>query len=256
MSRKQARSPLRELPLRQPGQSIEEEIRKLDDKLVAYFFFLIGCSSAIVLAVIEHLSKKLMDPVFLTAFAVLVIAFSAIQIARIWRKMELLKLGRDGEKIVGQGLEKLRQEGCAIFHDIKGENFNLDHVIVSSHGIFVVETKTFSKPTKGKATVDYDGKEILVNGHVPDRDPLQQVDANVHWLRDILKESTGKDFPVKGVVVFPGWFVDSRKAKGSAIWVLNPKALAAFIPNEPETIRDSDVYLIAFHLSRYIRAVH
>jgi len=181
------------------------------------------------------------------------IAFSTLKIIQFRRKMNLLKMARDGEKIVGQELENLRQIGCAVFHDIKGEKFNLDHVIISSHGIFVVETKTFSKPVKQEAKVFYDGKKVLVNGHVPDRDPLKQVEANANWLRGVLKESTGKVFPIRGVVVFPGWFVDSQSAKGSAIWVLNPKALESFIPNEPIQIVDTDVHLAAFHLSRYIR---
>ena len=38
------------------------------------------------------------------------------------------------------------------------------------------------------------------------------------------------------------------------VWVLNPKALAAFIENEPVCVRDEDLHLAKYHLSRYIRS--
>ena len=38
------------------------------------------------------------------------------------------------------------------------------------------------------------------------------------------------------------------------MWVLEPKALPAFIENAPVMIAPSDVALAAFHLSRYVRS--
>jgi hypothetical protein len=68
-----------------------------------------------------------------------------------------------------------------------------------------------------------------------------------------LKRSTGKRFFVRGVVVFPGWFVEQRGPRGD-VWVLEPKALPAFIENAPAMIAPSDVELAAYHLSRYVRS--
>ena len=47
---------------------------------------------------------------------------------------------------MGQLLENLRADGARVFHDLVGEGLNIDHVVVSPHGIFVLETKTWSKP--------------------------------------------------------------------------------------------------------------
>jgi hypothetical protein len=58
---------------------------------------------------------------------------------------------------------------------------------------------------------------------------------------------------VRGVVVFPGWFVEQRSPR-SAVWVLEPKALPGFIEKEPSTLAQADVALAAYHLSRYIRS--
>jgi hypothetical protein len=68
-----------------------------------------------------------------------------------------------------------------------------------------------------------------------------------------LQESTVKRFLVRGVVVFPGWFVEQRGQRGD-VWVLEPKALPAFIERAPEMIAASDVALAADHLSRYVRS--
>jgi hypothetical protein len=84
--------------------------------------------------------------------------------------------------------------------------------------------------------------------------PIEQAKAESTWIRKVLQESTGKDFSVRGVVVFPGWYVEPMdEATKSQAWVLEPKALPAFIENEAAMIAASDVALAAYHLSRYVR---
>ena len=84
-------------------------------------------------------------------------------------------------------------------------------------------------------------------------DILIQVEAESNWLKDTLNESTGKNFNIKPVVVFPGWWVESKDH--SDIWVLNPKGLPKFIENQKDQLSKEDVQLAAYHLSRYIRAL-
>lgn len=135
-----------------------------------------------------------------------------------------------------------------------GDGFNIDHIIICDRGIFTVETKTYSKPGKGRSEIQFDGETLLINGHPPYRDPVTQAKAQADWSRQILKESTGKEYPVKAAIVFPGWFIQATaKSKRNGLWVLNPKALPSFIENEPKALRQEDVQLAAYHLSRYIR---
>ena len=132
-------------------------------------------------------------------------------------------------KAVGQYLEDLRRQGCRVFHDILGDGFNIDHVVVSPRGIFVIETKTYSKSSRGRGVVEFDGERILVNGLEPERNAVRQVRALAARLKHLLAESTGRRFPVRCVVMFPGWFVENRAKGPSDVWVLNPKGLPAFI---------------------------
>ena len=70
--------------------------------------------------------------------------------------LQRLKQAKEGERIVAEYLDALRDEDCYVTHDLTGDKFNVDHVVIGPHGIFTVETKTISKPLKGSAKVLYD----------------------------------------------------------------------------------------------------
>lgn len=250
-----ALSPLKGKPLRNPGQSVDEALRDLvDDKLLPYFFlpmFFWLIAGLEWLAVARQLPRQ---PVLYALTAAILTAWGAVRILQLRKRVKALKQGRDGERVVGQFLDGLREDGARIFHDIPGENFNLDHVVISQHGIFVVETKTFSKPNPN-SQITIAGEHLLVAGRKMDRDAIQQVRAQVSWLTRVLEESTGKRLPIKGAVVFPGWFVEPPPSGSKLdIWVLEPKALPAFIEQQPMRLTATDVSLAAYHLSRYIRS--
>ena len=248
-----SRSPLTSPPLRNPGQSIDEEMERIfGDEIGSHIVVIM---MAVAFAAVEWLRSWLdspYQPVAVTLIVVVAVLYSVFRIRQHRRTLRQLKLGRDGEKAVGQYLEDLRSEGARIFHDVVGEGFNVDHVIISPRGIFAVETKTWSKPAGRRAVVEVKGNTLVVDGRAPDRNPLEQVKANTDWLRATLKETTGKEFLVRGIVLFPGWWVEGRPANRS-LWILNPKALRNFLDQEPPVLSEADVRLATYHLSRYIR---
>jgi hypothetical protein len=168
-----------------------------------------------------------------------------------------LKLGRDGERAVAEALDGLRAQGCVVYHDVVGNGFNVDHLVLSRGGIFAVETKTVSKPPSknGSATVTVRDGRINAGGADLGTEPVEQAEANAAWIHRLLKESTGRRFPVKPCLVFPGWFVEPV-GNGAArdVWVLNPKGLASFIANEAVRLPEVDVNLAALHLAMYMRS--
>jgi hypothetical protein len=182
------------------------------------------------------------------------IGYAGVKFWRNWPRLRALKQGRDGEKAVGQFLERLRAQGYQVFHDIIGEGFNVDHVLIGPAGVFSIETKTRGKPRRGDAKISFDGERLLVAGFEPDRDPIVQAKAQAAWLRQLLAESTGRQFVVRAVILFPGWFVDQSSKSLRDLWVLEPKALPAFLEREPPVLSAEDVKLATFHLSRFIRA--
>ena len=250
------KSPIKAKPLRNPGESLDRQIQDIlyDDIL----FYAMSAAFIVILAGLEWwrwYAQTPPSPFVLTVFAVIALAVASWKIRKAWKKVKNIKLGLDGERAVGQFLERLREKGARVMHDVPGEDFNLDHVVVHSSGIYVIETKTLSKPDRGEAKLIYDGERILKNGMEPDRNPITQVLAGSKWLSELLEDSTGRRFPVRPVVVFPGWYIQpTAEAKGSNVWVLNPKALPAFISNSRETLKPDEVSMCALHLDKYIRA--
>jgi hypothetical protein len=250
------KSPLKDNPLRNPGESLDKEITEfLYDEVLTYIFVSILMVSIAGLEWAKWYLKTPPAPWLYSFIAFLTIAYSVLKIINAKSKLKPLKQGRDGEKAVGQYLEKLRERGAQVFHDIPSKGFNLDHVVVTQTGIYVIETKTYSKPEKGKAKIVFDGESLQINGKFRNDKPIVQVKAASNWLSEILVESTGKKFTIKPVVVFPGWFIESTaKAQSSGVWVLNPKALPTFIENSTDKLKPEEVKMVSFHLSRYIRS--
>ena len=248
-----SKSPLREPPLRLPGQSIDERINRLSNgKLLNYLLFALVFFLLVSIGWVQALNQSRINPWLMTIVAAPVIAYCVFRFWHTAKEIKQLKLGRDGERAVAEQLDVLKQQGATVLHDLIGDGFNLDHVVLSRQGVFVVETKTRTKPAKRSPTVTFDGKTVLINGFEPERNPVTQAEGNARWLAQILRATTGKEFAVRPVVLFPGWFVEPFP-KGSSVWVLNPQALPSFIQHEPNRIIESDLHLAAFHLVRFIR---
>ena len=251
------RSPIKRRPLRNPGDSLDDEIQEVVWSQFAVYYFLAGLF--VVVAALEWFrwfTKSDPTPKLFSVIALCAAALAAYKTWGAFRRVHNLKLGRDGERAVGQFLERLRERGAQVIHDFPGEKFNIDHVVVHQSGIYAIETKTYSKPDRGESKILFDGQSVRIPGRKLERDPVQQARAQAKWLQDLILETSGKRVPVRPVVVFPGWFVvPTAEAKSSDVWVLNPKALPAFIEHSDTQLVEADVHMVASHLTRYVRDV-
>ncbi len=189
-----------------------------------------------------------------------VLVVSIVKGRKHWDHMQLIRKGLQGERAVGQFLDKqLNSRDCHVFHDITERNqdgtvlFNIDHVVVSRAGIFVIDTKTRYKPAKGRVNVEYDGKAVRVNGGPWDEAPIHQAMANAKHIRDVLTDMTGhENIPIRPVVLFPGWRIDGQKFNYD-VWVLEAKALPKLIANGRAVIRPEDVALYQSRITMHVR---
>jgi hypothetical protein len=247
-------SPLKDRPLNVPGQSGDHALRDfVDDHFILPMLFILALSLATIwewVAYARHLPRQ---PWTFSVISIAAFIACAVYWKIRWPKVLALRLGRDGERAVGQFLETHVEPDATVFHDVPGAKGNIDHVVICSRGIYAVETKTRTKPRRGKPIVTVENERLIVNGYAPDRDPIGQARACAENLKRVLKESTGKQFDVRPVVVFPGWFIEDKRESRAAAWVLEPKALPVWISQEKATISPSDVSLATYHLSRHIR---
>jgi hypothetical protein len=248
------KSPLKVSPLRVAGQAADEAIERLiADEETKYIVFALTFFSLAGLEWYRYFTKAPYAPILTSIAAAIVIGFSLVKIRTIRGKIRDYRLGRDGERAVAEILDDLRPMGCGVLHDVAGEGFNVDHVVVSTHGIFAIETKT---PRKAKGDrIRVEAGRLMVGTASWGEHPIHQAIESGKWLGELLKASTGREMAVRPVLVFPDWMVDPVPGDVKrTVWVLNPKALPSWIENEPHRLPEEDVHLATFHLSRYIRA--
>ena len=241
--------------MRQPGQSLGERRRDLFEDYLLFPVLLAATFGVMALMRwMEVRSGVVHSPWLYTGIFTFALAFLVFRFIRILPLLRNLRQGEAGEKIVGEYLERLRERGYRVFHDVLGDGFNLDHAIIGPAGVFTLETKTWSKPERGEPRIEFDGEALRVLGGQPDRSPIIQARARAGWLRLLLEESTGRKFKVHPVVLVPGWFIDSSAQRDWSTWVLEPKALPKWLKDDPAKLSPEDVQLAAYHLSRYVRS--
>jgi hypothetical protein len=220
-ARQRRRSPLTADLLRSPGQTLREELEeRRSDSMVDLLTLMIVPSVSLAVVYGQAVFNARVAPLgVLVVVAVSVAAFIAHRVRLLYRRgeqMDRLRLGLDAELAVGQELDQLMRDGAVVFHDVPGEKFDVDHVVVAPQGVFAVETKGYSKPTeiagKAGATVVFDGKALMF----PDRSGAKAIDQarrQAKWLADWLARATSEPVHVTPVLALPGWFVE-RKGRG------------------------------------------
>jgi hypothetical protein len=68
----------------------------------------------------------------------------------------------------------------------------------------------------------------------------------------LIEQTTGRKIFVRPVVLYPGWYIQGSSS-GREVWVLEPKALPAFLDHEPQHLTEEDARLIATHLKTFNR---
>lgn len=248
------RSPIKKPPLRQAGESAQSLFENIMwDKWVFWLFMAAWIVLLAAFEWIRYLVDFRLSPWFMTGLAV---AACGVAIWRMKKAMPVLRQyrqGIQGEKAVGQWLEELRAQGYKVIHDLEGEGFNVDHVLIGPTGVYAVETKTISKPQDRKAEITFDGEHVLVDGFTPDRDPVKQARAAARYVSQTLAGCMGEAPFVRPILLYPGWYIQ-RRTKKADLWVLNENLLQAYLDHEDDRLSDREVCTITDALATHVRA--
>lgn len=116
-------------------------------------------------------------------------------------KMPMWK-GKHSEKLVRKKMLQLPDE-YIIFNDLwfesNGRSTQIDHIVVSPYGIFVIETKGYKGWILGGENSEYWTQVIYKSKH-QFYNPIKQNEGHVKFLRHLLKCSV--DIPFVPIVVF------------------------------------------------------
>jgi len=211
----EAIEPFRELPLRPPGESLRRKIEEINEKFDNEFAVIgILCTGAGTYATcMTVVSGAKGVPIMLAGSTIILGTILA------WRKLTKLqtelwqnRLGFDGERLVGEQLNRMVADGFHVFHDMPFDGFNIDHVLVGPPGVFAIETKTKRKPAdlKGtdRATVIFDGVKLVFPRGNFDSDGIAQAERNAATLSKFLSSATGEPTKVYPLLTLPGWWVE------------------------------------------------
>lgn len=248
-------SPLKDPRTRYPGQSLSEQLEGIRSDQVDAIIFPALFWALAMFSWIYHLLPGKPMPWFFTFVALIVTLVAVRRVRRMEGQKQKIKKGMVGEQILGKFLEdQLMPHKYQIIHDLvckDGERvFNIDHVVVGPTGVFSIETKYWKRPSGPNHQIFYDGKKILVDGKIPDRDPLLEAVAGAKTVQSILEARTGKLFDVKPIVVFLGWYTTKNPHYAPA-WVLNEQAVPVFIKNDFRELSLDDGMLAIAQLKQY-----
>lgn len=139
--------------------------------------------------------------------------FSGSAKTRSKRKSYEESIGDYGEKRVSSYLGELPCEEYQVFNDLLIRNgkytTQIDHIIISRYGVFVLETKNIHGKVYGSENAEF-WKQYLPDtgyrryGTTQEhelRNPIWQNDGHIKSLRRLV---FGDDVPIHGIVVFPG----------------------------------------------------
>lgn len=139
--------------------------------------------------------------------------------------------GLKAEMYTAQELNRLIGENCVVLHDIPGEGFNLDHVVIGPTAVYVVETKSVRKPRNTGKDDHYKAQQegdVLIFPDFRGSAPIYQARRYAQWLARYLGEATSQTIPVMATVSLPGWFVEGPiSSDPNAVRVFSPAGRGA-----------------------------
>jgi hypothetical protein len=225
------RLPISAKVLHGPGEQLRQRIADIEDELGAGVAMLVMTGP--VLLSVWALTKIDMSKVHVGFLEWFCLLFGAAIVG--WQGRAIVVLGRErrrhlegliAEQFTAQELNRLMGLGCAVFHDVPADGFNIDHVVVGPSAIFAVETKSRRKPRVDASgqhfKVSFDGSELAFPDHRSDK-PLIQCKRQAEWLAKHIQKSTARAVPVVPALALPGWWIDyGRTAAASPVKVFNP----------------------------------
>ena len=234
------------------GESLQEKIRDNEFKVMEQVMLPAIYVVLAVLAWLIYITSFQMNfpaAVFMSVIAVVLIIRGYFKVKKTRWVLKRYRKGLEGERLVGETLNRLSNESTFVFHDIPGNRFNVDHIIVSTRGIFVIETKHFNREICSKFF--YDGLmiyRVMKDGRkFPCPKLLPQIDGEARFIEQEIEHRTDMKLPIIKVAILIGSYIDGTE-NFKDYWLLNESSFVTAFCQQKECLDDSVVKLVATHI--------
>lgn len=233
MRREARRSPLQDRQVGHvPGQQLVARVSdSQDDMLLAVIVMYFSGPTMLLawaLARVPQTQIKIDSTLWIYALgAVVMFAWGMRDFIKHWRRRQQARDGLLAERVTGMQLNRLLSQGCIVMHDLPGEGFNIDHVVIAPRGVYAVETKSFRKPKRVNDAethvVSFDGSALRFPDFIEKEAPAQ-AKRQAQWLSGVLREALGREVRVIPALALPGWRVDQPEDvwRSAAVKVFSP----------------------------------
>jgi|ERR1051325_3741938 hypothetical protein len=146
---------------------------------------------------------------------------------------------------LAEALDQLRRFGYRVFHDLRRDGYDLDHVIVGPTGVFAIETKLRSGDPKIESP-------SLENGS-KEKGSAESGCKNAFKVNPIIKENCEFDGWVWPLMIIAGeWRVkNDLQSPGARLFAINK--LVNHIVSQPSCLTSTEIKLIAAHLEPSVK---
>lgn len=254
--KKKSYSPFTEKTLRSPGYTLK---RKLEKEADALLMPLLTAGYVPLLFIVTFNDNSMTTRFILWLITVVFIICVLVKIKKVFLAAKNLRIGYEGENYTGQELNFLMREGAWVYHDIPYKYGNIDHVVISKAGVYVIETKSVSKPSDMNGVKQHKlkvTKNELIFPHFKTSEPIKQTKRHAEYISDQFKK-IGVDCLVFPVIALPGWYVNEEGEK-KGFKVINPKNGAAGLKkymSDKRRIDEKDLPAIVSFFEEIARSV-
>jgi hypothetical protein len=237
---------------RRAGESLREKREKIiDEKVLPMICVLLLVWLVYFTQQLQQWNHTGPQPQVWLCIAIITTVVAAVWLWRLFPIARRINRGERGELHVADVLEELRTEGYRPVHDIVGDGFNIDHVIVGPAGVFAIETKYRS----GRGEITFRNTEgVFVGDRLEEKDCFKQARGGAATISDLIHENCGRRQSVTPIVVFVGDWKIKDEWRDTDARVFTPDGLLRYIRNQQPRLTRKDIELIASHLERSVKS--
>lgn len=144
-------------------------------------------------------------------------------------------------------LDLLQNDSTHVYHNIMVDGFTIDHLIISTRGMFTITMKVYNR-NHGHKLVFRHGV-LFFNGRLYDS-LLRQMDGHAQCIREHIEMTMGKNYVIRKTSIVVGCFVENLDPEPGIpeYGIFNENGFFAFFNKQKEVVSVEEVQMMILKL--------